>query len=406
MSLPLRFFDQPSALQLEKFLADSLRFKKKGKRPGLLIIGLGMMGREHLRVIGLLGFSRAQGIYDPDPRSVELALLEWNRLQNSPLKIYSDLNTGLLDKDVDGILICTPNHTHYKILKKAMSTGKPILLEKPMATSLAEAFQIVNLADQYPTFIQLGMQYRYKAQYIDAFYELKKLHSVGEIKTIVMSEYRPPFLDKVNQWNKFNQSSGGTLVEKCCHYFDLINLMAESRPQKIFAVGGQAVNFLDFELRGFSSDIDDHAMVIIEYENKIKASFVLNMFSEQLNEELIVGGRRGRLVTRECASFDPKVASEAHLQVEVPGHEYFLPSVVSYPTWIEQSGHYGATFFEHVAFHNQLAGHVVDAATPKQALWSLIIASAAQLSIQSHKEIDLKEFCSIEGLGSFFEAGF
>ena len=182
--------------------------------------------------------------------------------------------------------------------------------------------------------------------------------------------------------------------------------MAESRPQKIFAVGGQAVNFLDFELRGFSSDIDDHAMVIIEYENKIKASFVLNMFSEQLNEELIVGGRRGRIVTRECASFDPKVASEAHLQVEVPGHEYFLPSVVGYPTWIEQSGHYGATFFEHVAFNNQLAGQVVDAATPKQALWSLIIASAAQLSIQSHKEIDLKEFCSIEGLGSFFEAGF
>ena len=60
-----------------------------------------------------------------------------------------------------------------------------------------------------------------------------------------MSEYRPPFLDKVEQWNKFNEFSGGTFVEKCCHYFDLINLLAEGQPE-MFSPAGDKRNFLNF----------------------------------------------------------------------------------------------------------------------------------------------------------------
>ena len=92
-----------------------------------------------------------------------------------------------------------------------------------------------------------------------------------------VSEYRPPFLDKVDQWNKFARLSGGTLVEKCCHYFDLINLLP--RPGLcVYASGGRAVNFFDFERNGVKSDIDDHAFVAGDYANGVRASFTLNMF--------------------------------------------------------------------------------------------------------------------------------
>ena len=128
-----------------------------------------------------------------------------------------------------------------------------------------------------------------------------------------MSEYRPPFLDKVDQWNKFNRNSGGTLVEKCCHYFDLINVVAQSRPRRVYASGGRAVNFLDFEWQGEMSDIDDHAMVIIDYDNDVRASFTLNMFCQELYEELVVVGERGRLVASEQASFQPDTPSKAEL---------------------------------------------------------------------------------------------
>ena len=105
----------------------------------------------------------------------------------------------------------------------------------------------------------------------------------------------------------------------------------------------------------------------------------------------------------EQASFHPDTPSEARLQVEVPGHSAYRPQPVGYPPWIEETGHYGATFFEHIAFHRQLAGERVDAATPQQALWSLIVASAAQYSMAIGQAVDVATFCTQEGVRDFFE---
>ena len=378
-------------------------YRTQTGKPRLLIVGVGMMGREHLRVTQQLGWAEVQGIVDPFNGSIEWALSDWSLLSSQPLRVYPDLREACLDSAVDAIVICSPNHTHYDVLQIVCESGKPILLEKPMATTLADAMEVVRLASEYPSVIQLGMQYRFKAQYVEALFEIRAKASLGLVKTVAMSEYRPPFLDKVNQWNKFNRHSGGTLVEKCCHYFDLMNVIAASRPKKIYASGGRGVNFLDFEWQGVPSDIDDHAMVIIDYANGIRANFTLNMFCQELYEELVVVGECGRLVASEQASFHPDTPSEARLQVEVPGHPAYRPQSVGYPPWIEETGHYGATFFEHIAFHRQLAGERVDAATPQQALWSLIVASAAQHSMATGQAVDVATFCTQKGLGDFFE---
>ena len=96
----------------------------------------------------------------------------------------------------------------------------------------------------------------------------------------------------MKEWNKFAVYSGGTLVEKCCHYFDLMNRIAASLPARVFASGGRAVNFKDFSYEGQALDIDDHALVIVEYENGVRGQFTLNMFSEELYEGLAVSGDR------------------------------------------------------------------------------------------------------------------
>ena len=84
-----------------------------------------------------------------------------------------------------------------------------------------------------------------------------------------MLEHRFPFLDKVGQWNKFDANTGGTLVEKCCHYFDLMNLFADARPVRVFANGNQSVNFKDFERDGKSADCLDQANVLVDYANGV-----------------------------------------------------------------------------------------------------------------------------------------
>ena len=76
-----------------------------------------------------------------------------------------------------------------------MASGKPIFLEKPMATTLKGAAAIVKAAD-FPTalFLQIGLQYRYKgAVHRKHFKRFSLTGPSGTIKTISMSEYRPPF---------------------------------------------------------------------------------------------------------------------------------------------------------------------------------------------------------------------
>ena len=392
-----KFYEETSADRSAR-VAKQIGYQDPRKMHNLLIIGSGLIGREHIRVASLLGAGRIHGIYDTNQQSIDLAEAELQKFSNEKVVRYTSLHNACTDQAVDVILICTPNYTHHQILSEAVKSGKPIFVEKPMATSLKDGAEILQLSDSYSKFIQVGMQYRYKAQYVDAFHEVKSLNSLGSVKTISMSEYRPPFLDKVEQWNKFNEYSGGTLVEKCCHYFDLINLMAEAPPRDVFACGGRAVNFLNFEYKGRKSDIDDHGFVIINYCNGIRANFTLNMFANEFYEELVVTGEKGRLVASEKASTDKNRQTKASIMVEVKGHQYYEGTEIGYPANIEKSGHHGATFFEHEALIDQLQQKEVDAASPKQGLMAMLVASAAQRSILENSVISIAEHAKRNGI--------
>ena len=240
------------------------------------IIGAGNMGQEHMRVTMLEGQAVVHGIYDPSPEVAALASEVFGeQYPDKPLVCYQSIEEACMDPAVDGLIICTPNHTHLKVLRTAMRSGKAILLEKPMASTLEDAIEIAKLAEDYENVLQIGLQYRYKAMYAESIHEVLDRGTIGSVKLITLLEHRLPFLDKIGQWNKFNQYSGGTLVEKCCHYFDLLNLFAQSRPQTVYATGGMAVNFKDFVYEGQKSDILDHANVAIQYENGVQANFNL-----------------------------------------------------------------------------------------------------------------------------------
>ena len=356
------------------------------------IIGVGTMGKEHMRVATLLGRARIHGIFDPQERSLEEAESEFAKISPDKLICYPSLEAACADTEVDAYFICTPNYTHYEVLQTVIKTGKPIFVEKPMATTVGDAAGMVRMANSYGSIIQIGLQYRYKSQYVEAFHEALVRKSLGDIKTISMSEHRPPFLDKVGQWNKFNEFSGGTLVEKCCHYFDLINLMAESLPERVFASGGQMVSFKDFEKDGKPSDIDDHAFVLIEYQNGIRANFSLNMFSPDFDEEMIVVGNRGRLVAREKDNYQQQQPAIETLEVELGENGVSKVSEVTYPKAIHESGHCGSTFFEHQAFVDQLEGKQVAGATVEQGFWAVVVASAAQQSIATGEPVRVEDF--------------
>tara|TARA_S200000501_G_scaffold74502_1_gene66311 strand:+ start:3154 stop:4383 length:1230 start_codon:yes stop_codon:yes gene_type:complete len=389
----LRKFEDASG---QRHVSDKDRFlyRKKNHIPDFRfnIIGSGTMGQEHMFVTVLLGEACIHGIYDIDKLSMQIAKEEYASYASNDLILYDDLETACNDTEVDALIICTPNFTHYEVLKIAIKSEKPIFLEKPMATDVTQAFDIFKISQEYPTFIQIGLQYRFKSQYREAYYEAIERKIIGNIKTISMSEYRPPFLDKVKQWNKFSSFSGGTLVEKCCHYFDLISLFSRSNPIKVYAAAGQSVNFLDFNQNGIRSDIDDNAFVIIEYENGIRASFILNMFSPIFQEELILCGEMGKIEASEEYDFKNQDHANSKISIQLGENDYSRSTNVSYSSAVEKSGHHGATYFEHMELINRLNGLDSDSATPKEGLWSIVLASAAQESISKGSHIMMDEF--------------
>lgn len=357
----------------------------------LNIIGTGIIGQEHLRITQLAGHASIHGIYDPAPSSRQRAQnIAAQFKPDAPLIEYANLKAACNDPEVDGLIICTPNFTHLKILKTAIASGKHILLEKPMATTLKDAYEIYCMAEYYNAILQIGLQYRYKAIYVEAIHEALTRRAIGHIRTMAILEHRPPFLDKVNQWNKFSRYSGGTLVEKCCHYFDLFNLFAQSRPCSVYASGNMAVNFKDFNYQGETADVLDNASVIINYENNIRANFNLCMFSPIFHEELILCGDRGRLKTFEQETFLPNGAPESYLEVMRGDQGPSRTTTPCYPTEIAKSGHSGATFYEHLRFIENIEGKTTETASTLEGLWSVIVGVAAETAIYEGAPVDIE----------------
>ena len=384
-------FLNPSYLPEE----DLYVYKREPVKHRFNIIGAGMIGQEHMRVTMLEGRAVIHGIYDPSPNSVAQAQKMFNSLYpDVTLKVYNDLTSACNDPDVDGLIICTPNYSHMEVVREAAKSGKHILMEKPMVTKLKDAFEMLELGRSYPATFQVGLQYRYKAIYTEARKEVLQRKSLGEVKSISIVEHRIPFLDKVTQWNKFSEFSGGTLVEKCCHYFDLFNLFAQSKPKYVYAVGSQDVNFLNFERDGKKSDILDNAIVTVVYENGVKCNFNLCMFAPMFYEELTICGDEGRIRAYENENYLPEERPACHFEMLCADNRPSVISTPCYPLPIHNSGHMGGTYFEHKAFVDNIEGKKTDSATVEEGFWSVMVGMAAEESVRTGKVVYIDELMS------------
>lgn len=342
-------------------------------------IGCGMMGLEHMRNAQLLGRGSVAGLFDPAQKSISHALQVLEQSGAQP-RVYSTLEEACADPETDALIIATPNFTHLDVMRVAVRYDKAIFLEKPIATTVADAFEVCRLAANHSKPVRLGLQYRYKAIYAEAISEVFQRGSVGRVHSVNMLEHRFPFLDKVGQWNKFNVYTGGVLVEKCCHYFDLMNLFAGGRPEQVFAIGSQAVNFQNFAYANKKADGLDQAQVSVRYDNGVVGSFSLSMFVPGTREELIVCGDAGRLQVSEQALLGEQ--HKNHLEVWSGENGASRTSVPTYPSYIERAGHQGSTFFEHVEFAEDLSRGACQGPSLADGFWSVVVGAAAQASIE------------------------
>ena len=356
-------------------------------------IGAGMMGREHLRNVGLTPGSRITAIVEPDAGSRSEAAA----FAPQDVKVFEDLS-GLLDsRCVDALVIAAPNDTHSAIMAEIFESGLdvPLLLEKPVCTDAAQVRWLAEAASTYRSPIWVGMEYRYMPP-VAEFVQRVRASDCGEPKMIAMREHRFPFLKKVGNWNRYSKRTGGTLVEKCCHFFDLMRLLAADDAVRVFASAGIDVNHRD-EVRedGERPDVIDNAFVVVDFKSGMRACLDLCMFAEgaRWQEEFSVTGSRGRLecfipghryedADRAEIEYSPRAEGAAieRLPVDVP------------PEILKAGGHHGSTYYQHQKFRKAVLGEGPVEVTLQDGLKAVVIGLAAELSARQKRSV------SIDGL--------
>ena len=135
------------------------------------------------------------------------------------------------------------------------------------------------------------MEYRYMPPVKHFINEVHK-NIIGKIKMLSIREHRFPFLNKVDDWNRFSTNTGGTLVEKCCHFFDLMRLVIQSEPVKVYASGNQDVNHLNEKCRKLLKN--KKGIEIVEEKNIGKHQRIILKLKEDLipwiTDELVANG--------------------------------------------------------------------------------------------------------------------
>ncbi len=321
------------------------------------IIGGGMMGQEHMRNIALLPDAQVTAVVEPDPTMAARC-----RGLAPTATIMADLDQ-LFQRDaavpIDAVVVATPNHLHAAHLRVLLErTTLPVLLEKPAVVTTEQASDVLAAANGRTAPIWIAMEYRYMPA-INDLIDQAQAGAVGDIKMVSIREYRFPFLDKVGQWNRFNQLSGGTMVEKCCHFFDLMRLICGAEPARVVASGGTAVNHLQERVDGQVPDILDHGYVAVDFHGGRRAALELCMFAEGMpyQEEIVVLGDAGTLIARVPGPTRFWQAATQGPQPEAMVGRYprdrSTPEVRHFPldpALRDAGDHNGATFHQHTRF--------------------------------------------------------
>lgn len=124
------------------------------------VIGFRSKGMQHIGSFKKLPGVRVVALCDVDSAVVEEALNKHFQADEVKPRTYTDVRKLLEDKDIDAVVIATPNHWHAPITIWACQAGKDVYVEKPCSHTIWEGQQMMRAADKYKRIVQVGMQTR------------------------------------------------------------------------------------------------------------------------------------------------------------------------------------------------------------------------------------------------------
>jgi myo-inositol 2-dehydrogenase/D-chiro-inositol 1-dehydrogenase len=180
------------------------------------LIGYGLFGRHHARAIAQAPGATLAAIACRTEETAAAASRDW-----PDARIALDYRALLARRDIDAVDIVVPNDLHEEIGVAALEAGKDVLLEKPLAPTLAACDRLIEAARRTGRVLSIGHELRLSEQW-GGIKRLLDAGELGDLRCVVFDLFRFPYRPGSAGWRLDPRRIGSWIMEELVHHFDLV----------------------------------------------------------------------------------------------------------------------------------------------------------------------------------------
>lgn len=252
-----------------------------------MLIGCGRISTNHIKAAINNGFDIV-AVCDIVPENMENLLKKHNLENDKNIKRYTDYKQMVSENETGLVSIATESGSHAEIAFYCISKGINVIIEKPMAMSLYDADQIINLAKEKKVKVCVSHQNRFNI----AVQEMRKALEAGRFGKLSHGSVhvrwnRNSDYYKQAVWRGTWAQDGGALMNQCIHGIDLLRWTFGDDIDEVYGQTRQQFhNYLEAE---------DVGMAVVKFKNGAVATIegTTNVYPQNLEETLYVFGENG-----------------------------------------------------------------------------------------------------------------
>jgi predicted dehydrogenase len=251
------------------------------------IIGAGQVAHVHYHALKNIHNARLIAIQDINLETV-INFARKYKIQYY-YKNYLDL---LKNKKINVVIICTPHWTHEQIGITAAKFGKHVLIEKPLATTVKSAENIINACEKNN--VKLGAIFQNR--FSNAALKLKSCIQSGKLGKIVVANvlvnwYRTQDYYDTASWRAFKyEAGGGVLMTQAIHFIDILQ----------WCIGPVESIYAYIDTKTHNIEVEDTAVAVLRFKNAVLGIIEATVSSyPELPAQLQVYGTKGITVLEE-----------------------------------------------------------------------------------------------------------
>lgn len=341
------------------------------------LIGYGAWGGHHARAIAKTRDVQLVAIAARSEASRARA-----REEHPSAMVYADYHELLQREELDVVDVVLPTDLHYEAARAVLTSGRHLLLEKPMALTVAHCDDLIALARQHNRALAIGHEFRLSSLWGE-MHKMVREGAVGEPLYLLIELWRRPYRQGAEGWRYNIQRVGNWILEEPIHFFDMARWYFGANPVSVYARANSK--------QDGHPELQDNFSAIVNFPDGKYAVISQTLAAYEHHQVVKITGTRGsmwatwggemdRTFHPQFSLFHQDATGKRQIPIEkITGEVYELEDEMA--MMVEAVCNRGAV-----------------AATGEDGRWSVAICLAAQLSVDRGNIVNLAEVIGGQGV--------